>query len=110
MGTTAASDADEAYADGTPLVELFGDDARTRLCSVFAGRRSREFTVTELADAAGLTRKSVYEHVDDLVELGVAEEVDAGSSRRFTTAETDVARKCYELDGAVLQHLLAECE
>lgn len=96
----------EAYADGLPLVEVFGDGARARLVAVFATKRDREFTVAELARQSGLARKSVYEHVDDLVELGVAEAVDRGSATRYRTADSEVAQKCYELNGVALQRLL----
>lgn len=100
------SEDDEAYADDTPLVALLGDTARIKLLSVFVGKRDREFTISELADDAGITRKSVYEHLDDLLALGVAREIDTGGSSRYTTAETDVAEKLFELDGVTLQRLV----
>jgi len=105
MATTAA-DGDEVYADDLPLVELFGDTARARLLSVFATKRSREFTITELAEETGLTRASVYDHIDDLVELSAVEAIDVGKRTRYRTADSDVAEKCYELNGVTLQRLL----
>ncbi|AGN01731.1 hypothetical protein L593_08930 [Salinarchaeum sp. Harcht-Bsk1] len=105
MATTQAPD-EEAYADGTPIVELLGDSARVKLLSVFAGKRSREFTISELAENAGISRKSVYNHVDELVEFGVAQPIEAGSGTRYRTAETAVAQKLFELDGVTLQRLV----
>lgn len=103
---TTTSDAEEVAADGLPLVELFGDTARARLISIFATKRSREFTITELAEETGLTRASVYEHVDDLVALDVADELQVGKSTRYRTADSPVAEKCYECSGVALQQLL----
>lgn len=104
MATTQSGET-EAYADGTPLVELLGDTARVKLISVFVGKRSREFTIAELAENAGISRKSVYNHIDYLVALGVAEPVDESSGTRYRTADSPVATKCYELDGVALQRL-----
>lgn len=105
MATTRA-DREEVYADDLPLVVLFGDTARARLLSVFATKRSREFTITELAEETDLTRKSVYEHIDDLVEVDAVEAVDAGARTRYRTADSPVAEKCYELNGSTLERLL----
>lgn len=105
MATTQSSET-EAYADGTPLVELLGETARVKLISVFVGKRSREFTISELAENAGISRKSVYNHVDALVEFGVAEQVDASGGTRYRTADTAVAETCFELDGVILQALV----
>lgn len=104
--TTTTPESEEVYADDLPLVELFGDTARARLLSIFATKRSREFTITELAEETDLTRKSVYDHVDELVELAAIERVDAGKRTRYRTATSDVAQKCHELSGVTLQRLL----
>ncbi|ELY96637.1 hypothetical protein C482_15453 [Natrialba chahannaoensis JCM 10990] len=96
----------EAYADDTPLVELFGEGARARLLSVFATKRGREFSVTELSRQAGVTRKTVYDHLNKLEKLGVVKSVDTGQANRYTTADSEVAEKLYELNGVTLQRLL----
>lgn len=100
----ATTDAEGVYADGTPLVDLFGDGARAHILSVFATRRNREFTVTELARQAGITRKTAYDHLDDFVEMGVVESREAGRGKRYSTAEdSTIATKLYELSGATLR-------
>jgi len=105
MSQTESTDA--AYADGTPLVELFGDTARSRLLSVFATKPSREFTVSELAEQAGVTRKTVYQHLEDLEERGVMVGVDGGRGTRYTANEdSQIHQKLYELNGVTLQDLL----
>ncbi|WP_081655458.1 helix-turn-helix domain-containing protein [Halopiger goleimassiliensis] len=100
------NEGEEAYADDTPLVELFGDGARARLLSVFATKRNREFTVSELARQAGITRKTVYEYLDEFESLGIVESIEAGQGSRYTTADSEIATKLYELNGVTLQKLL----
>lgn len=97
----------ETFAEGTPIVELFGDTTRARILSVLVDERGRELNVSELARQAGVARKTVYAHLDELVDVGavdVARETKQG--KRYTLADTDIGTKLYELDGVVLQHLL----
>ncbi|PSP50104.1 hypothetical protein BRC67_09965 [Halobacteriales archaeon QH_3_68_24] len=97
----------EAYAEDTPIVDLFGDGARARLLSVFVGHRSREFSVSELARQAGVTRKTVYEHIEDFERWGIVRSADAAQGRRYAYAEdSEVAQRLYELDGLMLKQLL----
>lgn len=99
----------EAFADGTPLVELFGDSARARLLSVFVDERGRDLSVSELARQAGVARKTVYEHIDDLVEIGaveVARKTKQGT--RYSLADSDVGDYLYRLEGVTLRALLEE--
>lgn len=104
--SATVNDSDESYAEGTPLVELFGDGARARLLSVFATKPDREFSKSELGRQAGITRKSVYEYIEELEELGAIKSVGEANTRRYTAADTEVATKLYELSGVTLQRLL----
>lgn len=98
---------DVAYADDLPLVELFGDGARARMLAVFATRRERELSLSELARQAGIARPTVYDYIDEFVELGIVREVDAGQGSRYTTNKSNaVAEKLYELNGVTLRELL----
>lgn len=98
----------ESFADGTPLVELFGTPARTKLLSVFVDERGRDLNVSELARQAGVARSTVYDHLDWLVALGVVIETrKTGPGARYQLDEdSDIARTLYELDGLVLERLL----
>jgi len=98
----------EPFADDTPLVRLFGTPARTRILSVFVDEREFDLTITEVAEQAGVARSTVYEHIDDLVALGViAETRQTGSSTRYRLSRDDpIAEHLYRFDGLVLQRLL----
>ena len=62
----------------------------------------REFTKTELAEMAGISRQSVYTHLEFLLAIGVMEPVEDTSPQRYRfDPESDVSRALVELDGAV---------
>lgn len=99
----------ESFAEGTPLVELFGKPARTKLVSVFVDERQNDLTVSELARQAGIARSTVYDHLEKLLELGIVKETrETGPSTRYQLDNDDeIGTLLYKLDGLVLQRLLA---
>jgi len=92
----------EAAADDTPLLHLFDDSARARLLSVFVDERKDDLTVTELADQAGVARSTVYDHLDDLLDLDVIEETreTGGSTRYQLDDDSEIAAELYKLTGS----------
>lgn len=98
----------ESFADGTPLVELFGKPARTKLLSVFVDERERDLNVSELARQADVARSTVYDHLDVLLDLGIVEETrETGTSTRYQLdADDEIAELLYRLDGIALERLL----
>lgn len=58
----------------------------------------KEFTKTELAEFAGVSRQSVRRHIDRLVELGVVAET-AGGKRYHYNLESTVGQLIAELNG-----------
>jgi Fe2+ or Zn2+ uptake regulation protein len=99
---------EEAFADGTPLMHLFGTPARTRILSVFVDEREFDLSVTEIADQAGVARSTVYDHLDHLVALGVVEQTreTGGGTRYQLNQDSDIAEYLYKLDGVTLKRLL----
>lgn len=61
----------------------------------------REFTKTEFADHVGVTRQTVGNYVDVLLEVDVIEEVPNTSPQRYRVAESDVVRELHELNSAL---------
>lgn len=104
------SDPDGAYAEEAPLMALFGTPARTKLVSVFVAERGRDLSVSELARQAGIARSTVYDHLDELQELGVVEHTrdtrDGHSKRYELNEESEIGERLYELEGLTLQRLL----
>ena len=61
----------------------------------------REFTKTELADYAGVTRQTVSKYIDLLVETEIVEEVANSSPRRHQVAKSDAVQELFELNSAL---------
>lgn len=104
----------EAYADGAPLMALFGTPAKTKILSVFVAERGRDLSKSDIARLAGISRSTVYEHLDDLRHLGVVEKsrtMQDGYSERFQLdGDSEIARTLYELEGLTLDRLLGQDE
>lgn len=61
----------------------------------------REFNKTEFADHAGVTRQTVSNYIDLLLETEIVEEVPNTSPRRYRVAKTDVVQELFELNSAL---------
>lgn len=98
----------ESFADNAPLMELFGKPARTRLLSVFVDEGDFDLNVTELARQAGLARSTVYNHLDDLQDLGIIEQTrETGNSKRYRlNNDSKIAELLTKLEGVTLRTLL----
>jgi len=65
-----------------------------------------EFTKSELADKAGVSRQSVYSHLDLLLVLGVLEPVEDSSPERYrVNAGNDLLELLYQVNGVVNERL-----
>jgi putative transposase len=61
----------------------------------------REFNKTELAEHAGVTRQTVSNYIDVLLETEVVEEVPNASPRRYRVVKSDVVQELFELNSAL---------
>lgn len=61
----------------------------------------REFTMTELADHAGVTRQTVSTYVDLLFETEVIEPVEDTRPQRYQLTESAVVQELFELNSAL---------
>ena len=61
----------------------------------------REFNKTELADHAGITRQTVTNYIDLLLELAIVEEVPNTSPQRYRVAKSPVVQELFELNSAL---------
>lgn len=96
----------ETYADDTPLLELFGDTARTRIVSALLGT-DVDLSASELARQAGIARPTLYDHLDDLEALGVLEVArETTQGKRYQLAEGDLGEQLERTEGVALRNLL----
>jgi hypothetical protein len=65
-----------------------------------------EYTKTELAEQAGVSRQSVHTHFDLLLALEILEPVEDTSPQRFrANAESEILTLLHQVDGAVNKQL-----
>lgn len=65
-----------------------------------------EFTKSELADQAGVSRQSVYTHLDLLLTLGVLSPVEESSPPRYRVNEdNELLKLLHQVNGAVNERL-----
>ena len=65
-----------------------------------------EYTKTELADDAGVSRQSLYTHLDLLLALDVLEPVEDSSPQRYrVNADSELLELLHEVNGVVNQQL-----
>ena len=61
----------------------------------------REFNKTEFADHSGLTRQTVANYVDLLLEVEIIENVPNTTPQRYRLADSDVVQELFELNAAL---------
>ena len=65
-----------------------------------------EFTKSELADKSGVSRQSVYSHLDLLLVLGVLEPVEDSSPERYrVNADNELLELLHQVNGVVNERL-----
>lgn len=98
----------EAYAEDTPLTHLFGSGARVKILAALLGEKDNDLNTTDIARLAGVARSTVYQHLDDLVELGVVERTrSVGDSPMYRIdPDSEIAESLDKLEGVTLRQLL----
>lgn len=85
---------DEAYADGTVLVDVLGDEARVRILEVLLSESNNDMNPTRICDLAGISSSSFYNHIDELRRWGLVEKTRmAGNSPMYQINKDSEAAK-----------------
>lgn len=97
------NDATETETGPTGWLVLARNESVATIVDVLLDRPPHsQFTQTELAEAAGVSRQSVHRHLDLLLDLGVLEPVDDTSPQRYRfVPDSEVGEAIVRLDGAV---------
>lgn len=65
-----------------------------------------EFTKTELANEAGVSRQSLHTHLDLLLGLGIVEPVEGSSPQRYRkNPDSEILELLHQLEGKVHERL-----
>lgn len=100
---------DETYAQGTALTKLFGDAPKVKILASMLSESDHDLNITQIAELAGIHRTTVYDHLEDLVEIGVVEETrTVGGSQMYqinkdSKVAEDVAKLEWDLLDAIGQ-------
>jgi Fe2+ or Zn2+ uptake regulation protein len=96
-----------SYAEESPFIHIFGQPARTKIVAAFVSERGRDLNVSYVAELAGVARSTVYDHLDDLQDLGVIEHTrDVGGSPMYEiNNESEIAQELVRLEGVTLNRL-----
>jgi len=103
MAATTGSDndgSDEVYAEGTALTEMLGGGPKVKILCAFLAEPEYDLNKTEVADMAGVSRNTVYRHLDDLTEMSVVIETrETGGNQRYKiNKDNPAAKKLAELE------------
>ena len=102
--TTDQTENGAPYAEQTALIDLFGDHPKTKILAVLTAE-SRDINITRLAELAGSSRSTIYDHIDDLQELGVVEQTRkvGGSPLYQLNRDSDIAKKLAQLEWDLIE-------
>lgn len=101
--TTTVDGESTAYADETALTDLLGDNPKVKILAVLLSE-GRDINVSRIAEQAGVSRSTVYDHIDNLQALGVVEQTRkiGGSPLYQLKKESEAAKKLAQLEWALL--------
>lgn len=98
-----------SFADQTALTSLLGDHPKVKILAVLLSE-GRDINVSQIAEQAGMSRSTVYKHMDDLRDLGVVEKTREirGSPLYQMNRESETAKKLGQLEWSLLDQFEAE--
>ena len=102
-GDTDATDTKEACLENpSGILYLFEHESIPILVdAILTLPPGREFTKTELADHAGVTRQTVSKYIDRLLDLDIVEAVPNTSPRRYQVADSTAVEELFALNSAL---------
>lgn len=100
-------DGDASYGELSALTILLGDGARIKILSAMLSEDFHDLSVTQIAELAGVHRTTVYDHLDQLEELGVVVQTrEVGGSPMYQiNQDGELARDLKRLEEDLLDEL-----
>jgi DNA-binding transcriptional ArsR family regulator len=92
-----------SFAGQTALTDLFGDHPKTKILSVLLSE-SRDVNVSHIAEQAGMSRSTVYKHIDDLIGLNVVSQTRSvgGSPMYQIDRDSETAKQLAKLEWSLV--------
>ena len=93
----------ESFAEQTALTQLLGDHPKVKILVVLLSE-GRDINVSRIAEQAGMSRTTVYNHIDDLRDLNVVEKTRelGGCPLYQLNRSSEVAKKLGQLEWELL--------
>lgn len=99
----------DSYGEAAALTELLGETPRVKIIAVLL-KEGRDISVSQIAERGGMSRSSVYRHIDPLITIGVVEQTReiGGSPLYQIDKQSPVAQKLAELEFELVDILAGE--
>ena len=93
-----------SYAEGSVLTLLLGNNPKVKILASLLSENDHDINATDIARLAGVSRSTVYRHLDDLQELGVVVHTrDVGGSPMYRiNRDSQVAEDLAQLEWDLL--------
>lgn len=92
-----------SYAEQTALAQLLGDHPKVKILAVLLSE-GQDINVSRIAELAGMSRSTVYNYMDDLLNLNVVEKTReiGGSPMYQINRDSEVAKQLGKLEWELL--------
>jgi predicted transcriptional regulator len=82
------------------LTDLFGDYPQVRVLDFLVESRSFDYSITDIARMSNVARPTLYEMIEELLEMGIIEETRrSGNARMFAlNKKNDVVKSLSKFD------------
>lgn len=97
------------FVEQTAVTQLLGDHPKVKILAALSSE-SQDVNVTRLAELSGVSRSTVYDHLDDLLALNVVVETRelGGGSFYQLNRDDEAAEKFAQLEWALLDNVPTE--
>lgn len=110
--TTDQNQSDDVpFAEQAALTTLLGNHPKVKIISVLLSE-GRDTNISHIAEQAGMSRSTVYKHIDDLRDLNVVEKTReiSGSPLYQMNRQSDVAKKLAQTEWALVDEVASNFE
>lgn len=109
MATTENAGDEGSFAEQAALTTLLGDHPRVKILAALLSE-GRDINVSEIADLAGISRSTVYDHIEVLQEFDVVRLTRkvGGSPLYEINRDSDLAELLAKMEWELLDHYEVE--
>lgn len=97
------------FSEQTALTQLLGNHPKVKILAALLSE-GNDINVSRIAELAGMSRSTVYNHIDHLINLGVVEHTRdiSGSPMYEINRDSEVAKDLAQLEWNLIDELADE--